>query len=156
MTFARVFGFAALIAFSAVTVTSCSKTKGCKEQKDDKYDAAAEETDATLCNETATVGKFEGNWVGQPGSYSFMVSQTGEADYQFSISTTFGLTGVNAATIKANVTQKTATIANQPMYEGTVAGTITYVNSSSMNVNYTLAGFTTAGINGTYTESLSK
>jgi hypothetical protein len=153
---------AAVVAFGAVAYTGCGK-KGCTVEADDNYDALATEADPDACDETATVGKFEGNWTGNPGAYPFTVSQTGEPDYQFNISTNFGLLNengtaqLNPTNVKATVNQNTATIALTNIYNGSVSGTITYASANSMSITYTLSNFpASAEVNGTYTEALTK
>lgn len=149
----------AMVAVGTVAYTGCGK-KGCTTEADDSYDSAATEADPEACDEAATVAKFEGNWTGQPGSYPFTVTQTGEPDYQINISTNFGLEndlGVQhaATNIKATVSQNEATIDATSIYDGSVQGTVTYNSGNSMTVNYTLSGFD-ASVNGTYTETVSK
>lgn len=152
---------AALVAFGTVAYTGCGK-KGCTTEADDQYDATATEADPEACDEAATVAKFEGSWVGQPGSYPFTVSQTGEVDYQVNINTNFGLLDPTGTTqlaptnIKATISQEEGTISSQDFYDGSVQGTINYNSGSSMTVNYTLSGFSASGVNGTYTETVSK
>jgi len=160
------FAMVAVVAVGAVTYTGCGK-KGCTTEADDAYDSAATEADPDACDESATVSKFEGNWIGQPGSYPFTVSQTGEVDYQFNINTnlgllaTGGLTQLPATNIKATADQNKATVASQTFYDGKVSGTINYNSGSSMSITYTLSEFPTPSnpdddVNGTYTESISK
>ena len=156
------FAMVAVVAIGAVTYTGCGK-KGCTTEADDSYDSAATEEDPEACDESATVSKFEGSWIGQPGSYPFTVSQTGEVDYQFNINTNLGLlaagglTQLSPTNIKAKASQKEATIASQTFYDGRVSGTINYNSGSSMSITYTLTDFpTSADVNGTYTEAISK
>lgn len=157
---------AAFVAVGTVAYTGCGK-KGCTTEADDNYDAAATEADPEACDETATVAKFEGSWTGQPGSYPFTVSQTGEVDYQVNVNTNFGLLNQNQTAqllptnIKATVSQNQGTIASQAIYNGNVTGTISFNSTTSMTVNYTLSGFPIPtdpndDVNGTYTETLSK
>lgn len=152
---------AAVVAFGAVAYTGCGK-KGCTTEADDNYDATATESDPEACDETSTVAKFEGSWTGQPGSYPFTVSQTGENDYQVNINTNLGLqnqAGTDLLTptnIKATISQEQGTVASQAFYDGNVTGTINYNSSSSMTISYTLSGFSSVGLDGSYTETLSK
>lgn len=152
----------AMVAVGTVAYTGCGK-KGCTTEADDNYDSAATEADPEACNEETTSGKYEGSWTGNPGSYPFTVSQTGEPDYQININTNFGLmNSTNTAqltptNVKATVKQDKATIALTNIYDGSVQGEITWNSSSSMAISYTLSNFpATAGVNGSYNETISK
>lgn len=155
----------AMVAVGTVAYTGCGK-KGCTTEADDNYDSAATEADPEACDEAATAAKFEGSWTGQPGSYPFTVSQTGEPDYQININTNFGLLTVgglqqNPTNVKATVSQNEATIAATPIYDGQVSGTVSYTSGNSMSITYTLSGFPIPAdpnddVNGTYTETVSK
>ena len=143
-----------VIVLGALTISSCNQVK-CNEPKDDNYNSTTEQ-----CDESATVGKFKGNWTGTPGAYPFNV--TAGTDYKINVSTNFGLTdNSNNQLIPANlngwsVSGNQATLSSASLYNGTVSNaTISYINSSSATVTYTLSGFGT-NIDKTYTETLSK
>jgi hypothetical protein len=76
---------AAVVAFGAFTTTSCGKEKGCTDKRADNYNASAEEDDDS-CNETATVGKFLGDYNviensdGQTYNYEISIVRTSSND----------------------------------------------------------------------------
>lgn len=145
-----------LVAFVAgsLTLNSCDNVK-CDEARDDNYESTTNE-----CNETATVAKFLGNWTGNPGSYPFNV--TAGTDYTVNVSTNFGLTDANNNQLTPanlngwSVTKNQATLTSATLYNGTVSNaTLSSISASSATVTYTLSGFG-SGVDGTYTEALSK
>lgn len=88
-----------------------------------------------------------------------LVNVTAGTDYKINVSTNFGLTdGTNQLT-PANlngwsVSQNQA-FASATLYNGNLTNaTVSFTNSTSMTVTYTLSNFG-SGVDGTYTEALS-
>lgn len=132
---------AGLLLVSSLTMTSCTKTKGCKTPEDDKYDAAAEEADNTKCDPTGTVAKFVGTYTGSESctsgndNYSLMI-EAGSSDYTIKIKNLYnaGATFV----INANVSQKNITIPNQTVSGITVNGSGS-INGNAITLTYSLS-----------------
>ena len=145
------------IVASALTISSCNSVK-CNEPKDDNY-----ESTTNNCDEAATENKFVGNWTGSPGSYPFNVTaSTASGDYVINVSTNFGLTDANGNQLTPanlngwSVNKNQATLSSATLYSGTVSNaSLNYTNNTSATVTYTLSGYG-SGVDGTYTESLSK
>ncbi|MCX7767954.1 MAG: hypothetical protein N2110_02900 [Flavobacteriales bacterium] len=133
---------AGFVGFSSITLTSCSKTKGCKVEKDDKYDPSADEADNTKCDPTGTVNKFVGIYNGSESctsgndTYSLEI-EAGTSEYTIKIKNLYnaGATFV----INANVSQKNITIPNQTVSGITVNGSGS-LNGNSLSLTFSLSG----------------
>jgi hypothetical protein len=132
---------AGLFLVSSLTMTSCSKTKGCKTPEDDKYDAAAEEADNTKCDPTGTVAKFVGTYTGSESctsgndNYSLEI-EAGSSDYTIKIKNLYN--AGSTFVINANVSQKNITIPNQTVSGVTVNGSGS-INGNALQLTFSLS-----------------
>lgn len=142
LSFTKALGLVTLFTISIVSFNGCTKKKGCMTMTDDKYDATAEEADATMCDPDGTSNKFVGSYnvVETCGTgndnYTITITKSSTGDYKILISNffnTFGSTVVNADVSQSNVTIPSQTITGITVNgSGSMSGT-------TLNLSYTVS-----------------
>jgi hypothetical protein len=142
LSFTKALGLVTLFTISIVSFNGCAKKKGCMTQADDKYDATAEEADATKCDPEGTVNKFIGSYnvVETCGTgndnYTITITKSSTGDYKILISNFFNTFG--STVINADVSQSNVTIPSQTIMGITVNGNGS-ISGTTLSLSYTVS-----------------